>query len=59
MQSRISEGTIINHIIPHLHIFVGTKHVGDGESDEPSGTENENSSDKNELPADQRLTHSY
>ncbi|CAD6340223.1 unnamed protein product [Miscanthus lutarioriparius] len=34
----------------------GNDDNGDGESDVPSGTENENSSDKNELPADQRFT---
>jgi hypothetical protein len=56
MQSRISEGTITTtQHKSHLHIFVGTKRLGDGGSDEPSGTENENSSDKNELPADKRL----
>jgi hypothetical protein len=39
----------------HVLVIVGTKNSGQGGSDESLGTENDNSSDKDELPADQRL----
>jgi hypothetical protein len=40
----------------HVLVVVGNDNSGQGESDEPLDTENDDSSDKDELPAGRRLT---